>query len=98
MFQVIVIPNNTTSNLSLCFKTEERASVAHESIISIMQQENGLIRAGDDFGNELVIPSKNISYTMLIDVSRSQWREWEQMRCVEKTRAVLGKRPALLAS
>lgn len=98
MWQVVVIPNNTTSNLSLCFKTEERARITHDCIAEIIKQEAGLVLAKDDFGNELVIPVKNISYIMLIDVARSQWREWEQGQCLEKVRSTLGKRSPLLAT
>ncbi len=99
MFQVVVIPNNTTSNLSLCYKTEDKAKAAHQVFKDkIFSPEKSHIDVADDFGNVLSILPDNIAYTMLIDVAKSQWREWEQMQCVERTRSLLNKRAPILAA
>ncbi len=97
MFQVVVIPNNTSSNLSLCYKTEQKAMAAHE-VIGVKMTENDYIGLEDDFGNRLWMHSKDISYQLFIDVAKSQWREWEQMQCIERTRSLLGKRSPILAA
>lgn len=100
MYQVVVIPNNTTSNLSLCFKTEDKALEVHDGMKKSMgsEESGAIIVATDDFGNTLHIPIKFISYTMFIDVAKSQWREYEQNQCVNRTRELLMKRSPLLAA
>ncbi len=85
MWQVCVIPNNTTANLSLCYKTHKDAIYAFNR----MKQAEVRIEESDDYGNSVFIGVSDISYMILIDVERSQQREFDQMQCVSKARAAL---------
>ena len=101
MFVVNVMPNNSNANISLAYKTEDRAKIAYAMITKA--QASGHVDGGwavvdDDFGNEVRIEGKFISHVVLIDVARSQWREYEIQQCVERTRVLLSKRSPLIAA
>lgn len=94
MFVVNVMPNNSNANISLAYKTENKARAAY----SLLQEKSTEhISVADDFGSDVLISTGSISHVVFIDVAKSQWREWEMGQSVEKVRATLGKRPALLA-
>lgn len=91
MFQVVLVMSNTTANLSMCFKTEDKAKEALEAITPDIGVDKP-ISSNDDFGNEFRTNGRSISYALFIDVAKSQWREYELDTCVQKTRQVLQKR------
>lgn len=72
MFQLLVIPSNSGANVSLFYLKKEVADAAYKNIQDSMRGAASLVKATDDFGHVLSIPPDNISYTLFVDVSRSQ--------------------------
>lgn len=97
MFVVNIMPNNSNANISLAYKTEEKAATAHARLFQISTTKE-TESVSDDFGSNVVIGGESISHVVFIDVAKSQWREWEMAQAVEKVRGTLGKRSPLLAS
>lgn len=108
MFVVNVMPNNSNANISLAYKTEEKAREAYNTLFNACKKQvkcvadDGepkiLARVSDDFGSDIMIDNNSVSHVVFIDVAKSQWREWEMSMAVEKVRATLGKRSPLLAT
>lgn len=74
MFQIIIIPNNSTANGALFFKTRESAEATHKHI---HEAQKGTLPAQvlickDDFGCTLTIDKENICYCVLMDGEKQQ--------------------------
>lgn len=82
MYQIVVVPNNTTANLSLSYKTKENANKAWESIF-----ENGSsVNETDDFGYVLVIDRDHVSYFLFVDVEAAEDVKFERDMAINRAR------------
>ena len=71
MYQVCVVPNNTTANFSLSFKTKEAADAIFTILDEGMNHDNK-IKYHDDYGYRGSIKGTSISYLLFVDVEKSQ--------------------------
>lgn len=91
MFQVAIILNDTTANLSLSFKTKEKAIDAHIYFNKRMSV-NEVCEYQDDYDYIVSIKANSISYILFIDIAKSQECDFEKNMCVNEAREQLGKR------
>lgn len=92
MFQLAIIPNDTTSNLSLSFKTREAAIDAQNAIHAAMKDNITLLSQIDDYGFMLSMRPASISYILFIDVEKSQEVNFDKDMAVNIARARIGEK------
>ena len=72
MHQIILVPNNSTANAALFYRTREKADLAYQNIHEMMRgsKEATVLTERDDFGVLLAIPIANVSYAILGDIAK----------------------------
>ena len=82
MYQICVIPNNTSSNLSLCFTEHKTALQA----FTRMKTATDRIEETDDYGNTMSMAVASVAYFLMVDVERSENRQFDQQMLVNRVR------------
>lgn len=90
MYQVVCIPNNTTANFSLSFKTKEKAEICYTELRNALDKYT-LFAATDDFGYLITIDSRNISYFMFVDIEKSACVNFEKDKAQNRAAEAIGK-------
>lgn len=85
MFNIAVVPNDTSANLSLSFRNKELATKAYEFFCEGMDKENRLL-CDDEFGHRLSIHGKSISYVIFVDIEAEQSIEYEKNTAIARGR------------
>lgn len=68
MYQLIIVPSNSTANISLTYKTLTGIEAALKKCENIGVN----LVLTDDFGYKIHMPVESYSYAMMIDVAKSQ--------------------------
>ena len=71
MFQVLIIPAKSAANISLFFRTQEKAEIAFNNIYDIIKGAKAIetIRQTDEFGVTVAVGKDDIAYAALIDMT-----------------------------
>ena len=96
MFQVFIVPNNSTQNVSLTYISEEKAREIHESLTKHIKQGSEIWTAHDDFGYILAIPVATVSYVLFMDIAKSQTLIFERELIAREAQAKLMRDPRSL--
>lgn len=79
MFQVAIIPNNTTANMSLSYKNADDAVKAHAAIHDLKNRNSiDAVLLKDDFGYVISIAGRDIAYALFVDIEQSQFVLFEK--------------------
>jgi hypothetical protein len=101
MFQVLIMPKDTTANFGLTFQTKDPARAAFKQLHDSMEAAVGVpdlppIRCTDDFGYEVSIRPSSISYLLFADVAKGQKcfeeSEFAKQTAQHAARKVIGER------
>lgn len=72
MFQLIVIPANSTANTALTYDSKETFEMAKKNFHEKLKVGGILISQSDDAGQTVEIQADNVSYVLFIDMVKQQ--------------------------
>ena len=91
MFQLILVPNNSGATACMYYTTKENADAAHGTVLKGQKEmiPSGIIELTDDFGYIIQLPCAHLSYSMLVDVVKSQRLAFEREMTIQQANAEL---------
>lgn len=93
MFQLTIVPVNSSAVAGVYYKTKENAEAALKKTYS-----GGNIDLNDDFGNQFRMPADNFLYAMLIDCARSPHIQFEKILDAESANVEIKQDPRYIMS
>jgi hypothetical protein len=72
MFQILIIPSNSSANAALFYHTKEKAESVFQNIHGMLKGtiEVDMIMQHDDFGVKIMIPLDSVSYVLFGDINK----------------------------
>lgn len=94
MFQIVIVPKNTTANLALGYKTLAAAKKTELSIQTAMVGNQGFyfVTETDDYGYTINMRAEDICYCLFVDVFESQMLIFDKNMAIDKASQAIEKK------
>lgn len=89
MYQIALVMRETTANLSLSYKTKEKAQEVYDSL---MNAEERHFKLEDDYGFKVALAAESIVYPLFIDVYESQFVTFDKNMTQDKATQEITRR------